>query len=108
MLRTRIAVFSLLFSVWIQGIAMGLLLAMAASGCQTLPEKPVVEVGAIDYPAGQVIAGLSDGSDPDRRVPLGAYDKATCFKPEAWEPWKAYVQLLEHYAHACDSAMGAR
>jgi hypothetical protein len=88
MLRTATVVFSVLSSL----------------GCASIPEKPVVEVGAVDYPADQAIVGRSDGSDTVRRIPLSLYDKATCFRPEEWEREKVYIQLLEQYAQRCQRA----
>lgn len=88
MLRIRIAAFSLLLA-----------------SCQTMPEKPIVEVGGVDYPADQVIAGLSDGSDPVHRVPLSTYDKATCFKPKEWEREKVYIKLLEDFGRRCQQVI---
>lgn len=73
-------------------------------GCVSPPTKPVVEVGAIDYPATQIIAGLSDGSDRLHREPLESYDKATCFKPKDWEQEIVYIHLLEAYAARCQKA----
>ena len=73
------------------------------AGCAAMPSKPIVMVGGIDYPRAEVIEGLSDGSDPVRRVPLSAYDKATCFRPADWEQWKSYVRLVEEFANTCSS-----
>ncbi len=71
-------------------------------GCSTLPAKPVVSVGALELvPAARIIEGLSDGSDPLHPVDLSEYDKATCFKPRAWEQEKAYIKLLEDFANRC-------
>ncbi len=72
-------------------------------GCATPPQKPVVSIGAIDIPAGHVLEGLSDGSDPIHPVPLADYDKATCFKPRAWELEKVYIKLMENFAQSCHS-----
>lgn len=85
-------------------VAFNLLIA----GCSSMPEKPVVEVGAINYPAGEVLAGLSDGSDSVHPVPLSAYDKATCFVPRSWELLKAYVQLLEDFGRRCKATVEAK
>ena len=84
-------------------IAFSLLLV----ACQSMPEKPVVEVGDIDFPASEVITRQSEGSDPSVRVPLSTYDKATCFKPKQWEEIKAYLWMLEDYARRCKSSQEA-
>jgi hypothetical protein len=70
-------------------------------GCSSMPEKPTVEMGDVDFPAGEVITRKSTGSEASVRAPLSTYDKATCFKPREWEKEKAYIKLLEHFANAC-------
>lgn len=80
------------------------LLSALLTGCETPPKKPVVEIGGIDYPRQEIIAGLSDGSDAVHREPLSSYDKATCFNLEAWESFKLWVKLLEAYADRCYKA----
>ena len=85
-------------------IAFSLLLV----ACQSMPEKPVVEVGDIDFPASEVITRLSEGTEPSVRVPISSYDKATCFKPAPWEQVKVYLKLLEDYASRCRAASEAK
>lgn len=77
-------------------IAVGSLFALL--GCGAMPTKPVIESGDLDVKAKQVIVGLSDGSDPLRRVPIQFYDKATCLKPSELEKQKVYILLLEDFA----------
>lgn len=73
-------------------------------GCQSIPEKPVVELGLVDYPKDQILVKKSDGSDKVHREPLSTYDRATCFQPDPWKAWKTYVKLLEQYAATCKAA----
>lgn len=78
------------------------------SGCASIPEKPVVEVGVIDYPRLEIMIGLSDGSDLIRHIPLSNYDKATCFRPESWEAMRVYLKLLEEYSKRCHIVGGGK
>lgn len=86
--------------------------SLLLSGCASLPDKPIVETGALDLAgpreAWHVKTGLSDGSDPVNHTPLLDYDKAQCFKPHAWEDLKVYIQLLEQYANRCHVAGGGQ
>lgn len=72
-------------------------------GCASIPDKPNVEMGDLDVPAGEVITRLSLGTERSVRKPLLEYDKATCFKPHAWEIEKAYIKLLENFANVCST-----
>jgi hypothetical protein len=70
-------------------------LVVASSGCK-IPQKPSVEIGVLDIPSREVITFVDDQEEP-KRVPLESYDKATCFKPDAWEQVQVYIDLLEDY-----------
>ncbi len=71
----------------------------ALLACSAAPKKPVVAVGALELvPKILVLEGLSDGSDAVHPVPMMDYDKATCFKPAAWQQEKTYIKLLENFA----------
>lgn len=82
--------------------------SLILSGCASMPDKPVVEIGQIDLPKAQVWIGLSDGTNSESQVPLNDYDKATCFKPGAWADEKTYILLLERYASQCQKAQAVK
>lgn len=72
-------------------------------GCVGLPLKPSVPIGQIDFPRQQVIEGMT-GQAATARAPLDQeYDKATCFKPRAWEIYSLYVDEVRAFAEACQA-----
>ncbi len=94
------------------------MLSLLLSACASLPAKPSVELGVIDYPRGQVIVNMTGGRSMSRidsvskasygnlaqaivtggqRVPLAAYDRAISFKPDAWQTEINYIHSLERY-----------
>jgi len=96
-----------------------LLLPFLLTGCFAgAPVKPAVELGVIDYPAGQVIENMTNGKafskidmvlkasaanvtravvSGGNRVPLANYDKAICFQPDWWNVEVSYIHALEQY-----------
>lgn len=91
-----------------------LLVAFSLCACGSLPPKPNVELGIIDYPAGEVIVNQTQGdtvktaSDlkydklssfvmAGKRVPLSYYDRAISFRPTMWEMVQNYIDSLERY-----------
>lgn len=86
--------------------------------CGGAPVKPSVEIGVIDYPAGEVIENMTNGKSfaginsipkatsanvtravitGGRRVPLANYDHAIAFTPDWWDVEVQYVHSLEQY-----------
>lgn len=102
-----------------------LLFGLILCGCGSMPKKPSVEIGVIDYPAGEVITNVTSGDKIKTveqlsykaiatpivtdnpflsvRVPLERYDKAICFKPDSWELLIDYLHGLERCIknHTC-------
>lgn len=88
------------------------------TSCASLPEKPSVELGVIDFPAGQVVTNMTGAKSFKKidstakatypnmvraivlggsRVPLASYDRAICFKPDFWQTEVEYIHDLERY-----------
>lgn len=95
-----------------------LLICSLLVGCASLPQKPSVELGVIDYNADQVVVNQTGGKSMSRidsvekagyrnvvqavvdggnRVPLASYDRAIAFKPDAWQTEVNYIHSLERY-----------
>lgn len=74
------------------------------STCASMPEKPVVPMGVLDVPAGIVREGLT-GEDDISHKPILDYDRASCFKPPAWEKVTVYISLLEIYAKELETKL---
>lgn len=88
------------------------------TSCGGAPVKPAVEIGVIDYPAGQVTENMTNGQAFQKidaiekatsknvtaaiiaggnRVPLASYDKAIALRPDWWDVFINYVHALERY-----------
>lgn len=78
------------------------------SGCNSMPEKPTVELCVIDYPSmegicvtttkdtqAREVALQSLISMAQRRVPLAQMDRSVCFAPVEWEKVQNYIDKLE-------------
>jgi hypothetical protein len=98
-----------------------LIICSLLSSCALMPDappKPSVELGVIDYPAGQVVTNMTGGKSfkkidsvetatyrnvmaaivsGGKRVPLASYDRAICFKPDWWGAEQNYIHALERY-----------
>jgi hypothetical protein len=97
--------------MWLKIFSVVLLL----SGCGHVPEKPVVEVGIIDYPRSEIITNKTGPevkstedlkysnltekaqSTGSVRKPLSTYDKSVCFLPDEWTKVQIYMHLMEDY-----------
>lgn len=92
-------------------------------GCATLsqsaPQKPSIELGVIDFAAGEVVVNMTANpsfksiqhstSAPSyrevfaavvtngNRVPLASYDKAVAFKPAQWTLVQNYMNALVRF-----------
>ena len=92
------------------------ILAASLSSCASLPKKPSVELGVIDYPSGEVIVNMTGGASLSKinsvpsyhavasaivsggnRVPLASYDRAIAFKPAYWSAVQNYMNALVVY-----------
>lgn len=63
-------------------------------GCSTAPVKPKPRICHIDFPAGDVVCGETDGGEV-HRIPLFKMDKATAISPPDWASIKNYIHALE-------------
>lgn len=94
-----------------------LLLFSACGTIPNLPEKPIVEIGVIDYPRDEIITNMTGGNKIKSiddlsysnvsksakgvgsvRKPLRGYDKAVSFLPREWEKVQNYVDQLAEAA----------
>lgn len=93
-----------------------IIFSLLLASCASLPKKPNVELGVIDYPSGEVIVNMTGAPAMQRiqsvpsyrtvanaiaasgnRVPLSTYDRAIAFKPAYWSEVQNYMNSLVRY-----------
>lgn len=96
--------------------ALVIIFSACLCACASLPKKPSVELGVIDYPSDQVIVNMTGSAAMARissvpsyhtvaaainssgqRVPLADYDRAIAFKPVYWQAVQDYMNSLVRY-----------
>lgn len=98
--------------------ALPIICSLLLASCGGAPIKPSIELGVIDYPAGEVIVNMTGGKSMSRidsvpkasyqnvvqaivvtgnRVPLASYDHAITIKPDYWQIEVSYIHSLERY-----------